>query len=56
LPSKTEVGDLGFLPGTANATLFLHTLFPDEWMSENTDFINKSFVFPRVSQESSEIY
>ncbi|CAN5624871.1 hypothetical protein BH23THE1_BH23THE1_27450 [soil metagenome] len=42
--------------GTANATLFLHTLFPDEWMSENTDFINESFVFPRVSQESLQKY
>jgi pimeloyl-ACP methyl ester carboxylesterase len=38
--------------GTANATLFLHTLFPDEWIKENFDYINKTFTLPQVSQET----
>lgn len=42
--------------GTANATLFLHTLFPSEWIIENVEYINKSFVIPRASQESLDKY
>lgn len=38
--------------GTANKTLFLHALFPDDWIRENMDQINRTFVFPQVAQEN----
>lgn len=38
--------------GTANATLFLHSLFPDNWIRENSDQINRTFALPQVSQEN----
>jgi pimeloyl-ACP methyl ester carboxylesterase len=38
--------------GTANTTLFLHALFPDNWIRENSDQINRTFVLPQVSHEN----
>lgn len=38
--------------GTANESLFLHALFPDEWIRENSDEINRTFALPQVSQEN----
>jgi pimeloyl-ACP methyl ester carboxylesterase len=38
--------------GTANETLFLHALFPDKWIRENMDSLNRTFALPQVSQEN----
>jgi pimeloyl-ACP methyl ester carboxylesterase len=39
--------------GTANSTLFLHALFPDEWLKENINNLTKNIsFFQGISQES----
>ena len=39
--------------GTANKSLFLHALFPDKWIRENSDQVNRTFApLPQVSQEN----
>jgi pimeloyl-ACP methyl ester carboxylesterase len=40
--------------GNASKDLFLSTLFPKEWINENTDYIEKNFVFPvgRISAQN----
>lgn len=53
LPPQLSPKDLQRMQtGTANKTLFLHALFPNEWIKENLDQINRTFVLPQVSQEN----
>ena len=53
LPPQLSPKDLQSMQsGTANESLFLHALFPDKWIRENSDEINRTFVLPQVSQEN----
>ena len=53
LPPQLSPRDLQSMQtGTANKSLFLHALFPDNWMRENSDEINRTFALPQVSQEN----
>ncbi|WP_458745336.1 alpha/beta fold hydrolase [Candidatus Nitrosocosmicus sp. T] len=53
LPPQLTPNDLKQMQtGTANTTLFLHALFPDNWIRENSDSLNKTFLLPQVSQEN----
>jgi pimeloyl-ACP methyl ester carboxylesterase len=53
LPPQLSPKDLQSMQtGTANKSLFLHALFPDKWMRENSNQINSTFVLPQVSQEN----
>jgi pimeloyl-ACP methyl ester carboxylesterase len=53
LPPHLSPKDLQSMQnGTANKSLFLHALFPDKWIQENSDEINRTFVLPQVSQEN----
>jgi pimeloyl-ACP methyl ester carboxylesterase len=53
LPPQLTPKDLQSMQtGTANTTLFLHALFPDKWIRENSDQINRTFALPQVSQEN----
>jgi len=53
LPPQLSPGDLQSMQtGTANKSLFLHALFPDKWIRENSDEINRTFILPQVSQEN----
>lgn len=53
LPPQLTPNDLQSMQtGTANKSLFLHALFPDEWIRENSDQINRTFALPQVSQEN----
>jgi pimeloyl-ACP methyl ester carboxylesterase len=53
LPPQLSSRDLQSMQtGTANTTLFLHALFPDEWIIENSDMLNRTFTLPQVSQEN----
>lgn len=53
VPPQLTLRDLQSMQtGTANATLFLHALFPDNWIRENIDSLNRTFVLPQVSQEN----
>ena len=53
LPPQLSTRDLQSMQtGTANKSLFLHALFPDKWIQENSDEINRTFVLPQVSQEN----
>lgn len=53
LPPQLSPKDLQSMQtGTANESLFLHALFPDEWIRENSDVINRTFALPQVSQEN----
>ena len=53
LPPQLSQNDLQSMQtGTANKSLFLHALFPDKWIQENSDKINRTFVLPQVSQEN----
>jgi len=52
LPPQLSPRDLQSMQtGTANKSLFLHALFPDNWIRENSDEINRTFALPQVSQE-----
>jgi pimeloyl-ACP methyl ester carboxylesterase len=53
LPPQLSPKDLQSMQtGTANKSLFLHALFPDKWLQENSDKINITFALPQVSQEN----
>jgi len=53
LPPQLSPRDLQSMQtGTANKSLFLHALFPDNWIRENSDEINRTFALPQVSQEN----
>ena len=52
LPQLTPRDLQSMQTGTANETLFLHALFPDKWIRENVDSLNRTFVLPNVSQEN----
>lgn len=53
LPPQLAPRDLqNMQTGTANKSLFLHALFPDNWIRENSDEINRTFALPQVSQEN----
>jgi len=53
LPPQLTPKDLQSMQtGTANKSLFLHALFPDKWIQENSDEINRTFVLPQASQEN----
>lgn len=53
LPPQLSPKDLQSMQtGTANKSLFLHALFPDKWIRENSDELNRTFALPQVSQEN----
>jgi pimeloyl-ACP methyl ester carboxylesterase len=43
--------------GNATEELFLHTLFPQEWIQNNTQYIENEFIFPmgKVSSENLQL-
>lgn len=51
-PQLTPMDLQSMQTGKANETLFLHALFPDKWIKENIDQLNRTFVLPQVSQEN----
>ena len=43
--------------GNATEEVFLHTLFPQEWIQNNTQYIENEFIFPmgKVSSENLQL-
>lgn len=43
--------------GSATEDLFLHTLFPQDWIQNNTEYIENEFIFPmgKVSSENLQL-
>lgn len=45
------------VPGNATEEVFLHTLFPQEWIQNNAQYIENEFIFPmgKVSSENLQL-